>query len=166
VKARTCGFLHFSWRLPALLEVNRMKIRQLACFQHVKWDPDRHELRRFARSMLVGFALIGLVRVLFRHHIEMSTLVLWSLGLVLAVGAMLSRLGRVTYLAVYLPTSLIGYGVSQTILTLLFFLVFAPLGLVLRLLGKDLLGLEGRGLRSNWTSHPAVRDAESYYRQF
>src|SRR5439155_2478254 len=140
-------------QLTAILEGNRMKVRQLACFQHVKWDPDRHELRRFAGSMLVGFAVIGLVRALLRHHIEMSTLILWSLGVVLAVGAVLPRLGRATYLTVYLPTSLTGYGVSQTILTLLFFLVFAPLGLVLRLLGKDLLGLHGRGLQSNWISH-------------
>src|SRR5438094_2029357 len=141
-----------------------MNIRQLACFQHVKWEPDRHELLRFACSMLVGFAVIGLVRALFRHHVEMGTLVLWSLGVALAVGAMLPRLGGVTYLAVYLPTSLIGYGVSQTILTLLFFLVFAPLGLVLRLLGKDLLGLQGRGLQTHWISPPVGRNAQSYYR--
>ena len=35
-------------------------MRDFPPFQHVSWDPDRAELRRFAAAMLLGFGVIGL----------------------------------------------------------------------------------------------------------
>ena len=64
---------------------------------------------------------------------------LWSAGAVLAVAAFIPKLGRLAYLAVYLPTSILGYVVSNIILALMFLFVITPLGILLRLMGKDLL---------------------------
>ncbi len=144
-----------------------MKVTQLPFFQHVNWSPDRYERRRFAVSMLVGFAALGLlVAWRARDLLGTSTFILWGIGIALAVTALVPGLGRAVYLGVYLPTSLVGYVVSHVILTLMFFLVFVPIGLVLRLTGKDLLRLRPLRERAVWTRLDPVKDPESYYRQF
>jgi hypothetical protein len=79
---------------------------------------------------------------------------------------MVPGLGRFVYLLVYVPTSIIGFVVSNVILTLIFFLVFVPLGLLLRLTGKDLLGLRAAPKQSNWRRLGEAKSSERYYHQF
>ena len=138
-------------------------LKVLPFFQHVKWNPDATELRRFAVAMLIGFAVLGLLAAWRAGGISTGAIVLWSTGVVLAVAAVVPKLGRLAYLAVYLPTSIIGYVVSTVILTLMFFLVITPLGILLRLLGQDLLQQQRQ---KRWTPVTRVKTEDSYYRQF
>jgi len=139
---------------------------QVPPFHHIHWHPGRRELRGFAVSMAVGFALLGLLVAWRRHEFGPPTFALWSLGAALAVGALAPGVGRVVYLAVMLPASLVGYAVSHLLLVLIFFLLFVPLGLVLRLMGKDLLRLRRPTGGSQWIGRTEVREPGSYYRQF
>jgi len=91
---------------------------------------------------------------------------LWSIGVVLAIAAFIPGLGRVAYLAVYLPTSIIGYVVSNVILAVMFFLVITPLGIILKLIGKDLLQQRRQKTTSQWTPVKCEKTEDSYYRQF
>ena len=143
-----------------------MKIATLPFFQHVKWQPDARELRRFAIAMLVGFFLLGALSALRVKGIGTGSIVLWSIGVVLAIAAFVPRLGRIAYLAVYLPTSIIGYVVSNVMLTLMFFLVITPLGIVMKLMGKDLLQQRRPDRRTQWTPVKETKNEDSYYRQF
>ena len=143
-----------------------MKIAALPFFQHVNWRPDARELRRFAVAMLIGFAVLGLLAVWRAWGINTTSLVLWSIGVVLAIAAFIPGLGRVAYLAVYLPTSIIGYVVSNVILAVMFFLVITPLGIILKLLGKDLLQQRRQKTTTQWTPVKSVKTEDSYYRQF
>ena len=138
-------------------------LKVLPFFRHVKWNPDARELRRFAVAMLIGFAVLGLLAAWRAGGINNVAIVLWSTGVVLAVAAFVPKLGRVAYLSVYLPTSIIGFVVSTVILTLMFFLVITPLGILLRLLGKDLLQQQRQ---KRWTPVTRVKTEDSYYRQF
>ena len=140
-----------------------MNLAALPFFQHVKWRPDARELRRFAIAMLIGFSLLGLLSAWRAKGITTSAIVLWSVGVFLATAAFVPRLGRVAYLGVYLPASIIGYVVSHVILTLMFFFVITPIGVVLRLMGKDLLQ---RKEKTGWIPVKEVRSKDSYYRQF
>ncbi|HZE73304.1 MAG TPA: hypothetical protein VE135_27665 [Pyrinomonadaceae bacterium] len=143
-----------------------MKFSELPFFRHVKWFPDRSELRQFAIAMLVGFAVLGALAVWRNHGFTRASIVLFGLGVVLAVAAMIPGLGRVAYLAVYVPSSFVGYFVSKVILFIVFFLVFVPIGALLKVLGKDLLRLRPEKPRAVWTSLNSTRDADRYYRQF
>jgi hypothetical protein len=143
-----------------------MKVTELPFFQHVQWQPDRNELRRFAISMLVGFAVIGLIVAWRAGQFGRGTFICWELGLALAVAAQVPKLGRIAYLCVYVPTSLIGYVISHVVLTLIFFFVFMPLGMLLRLMGKDLLQLRATGGQTKWRRVEEAKDANRYYRQF
>ena len=140
-----------------------MKLTALPFFQHVKWHPDFRELRRFAVAMLIGFAVLGLLATWRAGGISRAAAILWTTGVVLAIAAFVPRLNRIAYLAVYLPTSIIGYFVSTLLLALMFFLVITPLGIILRLLGKDFLQ---KRPRKQWTPVRSVKSEDSYYRQF
>src|SRR5437016_5441143 len=132
------------------------------CFQHIDWFPDSAGLRRFAASMLMGFAVIGGILWLRTHSLGKPT-VLFAIGLTLALAAIIPGIGRLAYLAVYLPTSLLGFVISQVLLTLIFFLVVTPLALILRWMGKDLLQTRS-SYKSMWIEHPRTKDRKSYYR--
>ena len=140
-----------------------MDIKALPFFQHVKWRPDDGELRRFAIAMLIGFFVLGALSAWRAKGLGTGSIVLWTIGVVLASAAFVPGLGRIAYLAVYLPTSIIGYVVSHVMLTLMFFVVITPLAIVLRLLGKDVLQ---QRRRPGWTPVKVVKNEDSYYRQF
>lgn len=143
-----------------------MNITELPFFKHIKWRPDARELRRFATAMLIGFSLLGLFSVWRAGEITTTSIVLWGIGVFLAVAAFVPRLGRLAYLGVYLPTSILGYVVSHVILTLMFFLVITPLGIILRLMRKDVLQQRRQRQKSHWTLVKSSRTDDSYYRQF
>ncbi len=143
-----------------------MNVAALPFFRHITWEPDARELRRFAVAMLVGFSLVGLFSTWRSGGIATASIILWGVGLVLAFAAFIPHLNRLTYLAVYLPASIMGYVVSHVMLALMFFFVITPLGVVLRLMGKDLLQLGGNREQSRWNRVNGVKNEDSYYRQF
>ena len=143
-----------------------MKIATLPFFQHVKWRPDARELRRFAIAMLIGFFVLGALSAWKTKGIHTGSIVLWSIGASLAIAAFVPKLGRIAYLAVYLPTSIIGYVVSNVMLTLMFFLVITPLGIVMKLMGKDVLQQRRPDRTTQWMPVKETKNEESYYRQF
>jgi len=143
-----------------------VKVATLPFFQHVKWRPDARELRRFAIAMLIGFFVLGALSAWRAKGIGTGSVVLWSIGVSLAVAAFVPKLGRIAYLAVYLPTSIIGYVVSNVMLTVMFFLVITPLGIIMKLMGKDVLQQRRPGRTTQWTPVKETKNEESYYRQF
>jgi Saxitoxin biosynthesis operon protein SxtJ len=143
-----------------------VKLTALPFFQHVKWQPDARELRRFAIAMLVGFFVLGALSAWRAKGIGTGSVVLWSIGVTLAIAAFVPKLGRIAYLAVYLPTSIIGYVVSNVMLALMFFLVITPLGIVMKLMGKDLLQQRRPNRTTQWTPVKETKNEDSYYRQF
>jgi hypothetical protein len=143
-----------------------MSLKDLTYFKRVKWQPDASELRKFSIAMLVGFAVLGALSALRHHGVQWGSISLWSLGAVLAIAAWIPGLGRIAYLAVYVPSSFIGHFVSKIVLFFVFFLVFVPIGVLLRLLGKDLLRLRPATPRASWTPMNSLKSSNRYYRQF
>lgn len=113
--------------------------------------------------MLIGFAILGSLAAWRSGGLSRGAMILWSIGAGLALVAFIPGLGRLAYLAVYLPTSIIGYIVSHVVLTLMFFLVITPMGIALKLMGKDLLQ---KRRRTQWRPVKGAKSEDSYYRQF
>lgn len=116
--------------------------------------------------MVIGFTFLGLVAAWYSGEFAMRTYILWGVGIALAAFAFIPGLGRIAYLAVYLPSSIVGYVVSHIVLAVLFITVFLPIGIILRLTGKDLLRLRPKGPRALWQPLEKKADLKSYYRQF
>jgi hypothetical protein len=98
------------------------------------------ELRKF--GLLVGgvFAAIGLVMWL-RHKPHFPWFLAPGLGL-MAFGSVAPKALKPVYVAWMAMAFALGFVVSHVILTLFFFLVITPIGLVARLAGKDFLRLK------------------------
>ena len=134
--------------------------------ERVNWHPNQKELRRFAVAMLIGFSVLALLSAWRAKGIAQSAIVLAAIGVSLAIAAFIPKLGRAAYLAVYVSSSVVGHVVSSVVLALIFFLVFTPVGLFMRLLGKDPLQQRRPKQQVGWKRVVTVKTEDSYYRQF
>lgn len=60
----------------------------------------------------------------------------------------------------------IGWTVSRLILGALFYLVFTPVGLVFRMIKRDVLHLRPQDTSSHWSPKPRAVSSDQYFRQF
>lgn len=143
---------------------------------HINWNPDDGTLRRFGFIALGGFGFLAACawyeRLLFAFGLgEARLAVTVVLGALAAASALFSlvapRANRPIYVGLSVLTFPIGFVMSYVIMGLLFFGIFAPVGAILRLLGKDPMQ---RALRkdqkSYWSEARPPRPNESYFRQF
>lgn len=129
-------------------------------------NPRRRDLAVF--GLLVGpfFAFVGWL--VFRHAGRTPALAVWGAGALLwlvylAWPASRRRIWIGWMIAVF-P---IGWIVSHAILAVVYFLVVTPVGIVLRLTGRD---PHRRRIPADeetaWTSRRAAEDESRYFRQF
>jgi hypothetical protein len=137
----------------------------------VKWSdlplrPDDRTLRQFAGLWVVFFGGIAA----YQYFVHDRT----TLGVVLAAAALIvgplglawPRAIRPVFVAWIVAAFPIGWTISLVILALLYFVVFTPLALVFRLIGRDPLGLRRRSeLPTYWVPKPAIEPAR-YFRTY
>jgi hypothetical protein len=132
---------------------------------------DRHpgprKLRQFAVLFVAAFGFVGFV-VLRRTGSWEAALALWAVALVVgAAGLIRPPAIRLVWVGLIYLAFPIGWVVSHLLLAVVLYLVFTPIGLLLRLLGRD--PLERRSdprKESYWTPHRQVDTIERYFRQF
>jgi hypothetical protein len=90
----------------------------------------------------------------------------WIVGGVLAASALVRPLARPAYLAVYLPTSVIGWVVSHILLTIVFYGPFTVIGAVMKLTGTDSLMLKRPAPGAVWRPIEPPESTDGYYRQY
>ena len=143
----------------------------------INWNPDRRRLRRFGVVALVAFAVVG-AWVFLRHGLFGLTLsegaacvaayVLWGIAAVCGVlAAVAPRALRPLYLGLSLVGLPIGLVVSHVVMGVVFYIILVPIGLVMRLLGRDPLhrGFE-RDAETYWVRRGQTEEAKRYFRQF
>jgi saxitoxin biosynthesis operon SxtJ-like protein len=122
-------------------------------------------LRQFAGLLVVVFGAIVAWR-LWRH--PGMTVGTWLGGVAILtgfVGLVQPAWMRPIFATLVALTSPIGRIVSFLILSLLFYLIFTPLGFLFRLFGRDSLGVRLSERASHWTRREAVKDLRDYVRQ-
>jgi hypothetical protein len=132
----------------------------------LKTPPTARTLRQFAATWLVVLGGIATSR-LWRGQTDFVTAVIAVAAAVVGFAGLI-RPGavRVVYTAAMIVTFPIGWVVSKAVLALLFFLLFTPIAVVFRLVGRDALGLRRRRDTSFWTKYPGERKPEDYLRPF
>jgi polyferredoxin len=126
----------------------------------------RRDLRKFGLTVGAVFVGLGLL-FLFRHKARTPYFVGAGLGLMF-FGAVLPRALKWIYLAWMSIALALGFVVAHVILTVFFFLVVTPIGLLARATGKDFLSLKlNRSAPTYWIRRqPKPRTAADYERQF
>jgi len=97
-----------------------------------------------------------------------NSFTIWSVGagLVLAFGIFptFGKKFMVTLMYIGFP---IGFVVSHLVMILIWYLVFTPIGLLLRILGKDVLDMKiDPSAKTYWKKKPEPRPLKDYFRQF
>ena len=106
-----------------------------------KTQTEAQRLRKFALVMTVAFAILGSL-LLWRGR-EWAEYLLYVAGFFLVMGLVAPKLlGPIERIWMKFARAL-GVVMTTIILTLTFFLLMTPMGLLLRAMGKDLLGLRG-----------------------
>jgi len=132
----------------------------------VQWNPERKQLRQFAGIWFPAFcALLGWI--IGAKSGQWTTVQMgWAVcGLLSVAGIVHPPTIRPVFVGLILLTYPIGWVVSHLLLGAIFYLLFLPIGLVLRWTGHDPLQLKPPQGKSLWKSPVGKTDAASYLRQ-
>lgn len=133
----------------------------------VNWSPDNRTLKQFGLIGLLGFPGVGAVAYWVW---QMPTLAMVFAGLGPAVwllGMLHTPSVRYVYVAMSVAAYPIGFVVSHTVLAAVYFLMFTPIGLIFKLIGRDALERRlDRQSATYWQSHPAANSPDRYFKQF
>ncbi len=140
------------------------------------WTPDDQKLRTFGWTGLVGFSVLGASiwwreAFLFVELGDASTglgIASVAAGLLCALGAWL-RPGalRLVYVGLVAATLPIGFVSSHLLIAVIYLGLVTPIGLAMRLLGRDPLKLRlDREADTYWEPRESHDDKSRYLRQF
>jgi hypothetical protein len=87
-------------------------------------------------------------------------------GLLGLVGLVWPHALRPLFVALMALTLPIGVVISNVILAALFYLLFTPVALIFRLIGRDALGRRRSAVASYWKPYPATAELRRYFRQY
>ncbi len=130
----------------------------------INWNPGRAEMRSFALSIFIGFTIISWViwyaQGLLGNFRETGVfdwglhLYLWGIPSLIALISLIDpRLGKPFYLFWMGLAFVMGNVMSHVLLTLIYYVIFTPTGLIMRLVGYDPLRIRKPIEGSNWVDH-------------
>jgi hypothetical protein len=126
--------------------------------------PSTKTLRQFAWLCLMVFGGLASWRV-SHGQTGVGTSVLAGLGVGIGVLGLLRPAAiRFVYTGWMIAAFPIGWTISRVVLGVLFAVVFTPIALVFRLIGRDALRLRRGSGHSYWTTRPQP-SVESFFRQ-
>jgi hypothetical protein len=131
-----------------------------------KLNFDKDSLIKFGITMGVAFLVVTFIIFIKHRHSIVPTAVIAALFL--AVAFLIPFILKPVYIAWMRLAYVLAWLNTRLILAILFYLVFTPMGLFLRLLRKDLLERKiEKGQQSYWKKKEAVIfNPRGYERQF
>ncbi len=130
-------------------------------------NPSRRELFIFGALFALFFGLIGGL-IWWRFQAPTVAYVLWSVAAFITILFYAVRpIRKPSYLAWIHFGFPIGWVISHVAMALIYYLVFTPIGLIMRLVGRDPMERRfERQAASYWVEHGPAADPGRYFRQF
>jgi hypothetical protein len=134
----------------------------------INWKPSTRELRQFAAIWFPAFFLLVGGLVWWKADSLPIAAAIWGIALVASVIGYLvpsfMRLIWVGWMAAAFP---IGWTISHVILAAIYYLVFTPIGLLVRLLQGDPMRRKfDRSAKTYWIPHNPGGSTKRYFKQF
>lgn len=124
-------------------------------------------LRQFAWIVLPVFAALVGGLVWWRTGSITTAAIVWGIGGLAAAVAVASReVARQLFVGLQVITYPIGLVVSTIVLAFLFYAVFTPFAVVMRLAGRDALRLRQGDAPTHWMPHTQKDDPADAFRQY
>ena len=134
----------------------------------VNTNPTRRQLNQFGFIWLGFLTLFGAIAY-FKFDNPSAAKVLWVLAVVVPViGWLVPAFMRLVFVGMSYLAWPIGFVVSHVVLALVYYLVFTPIGLLMRLFGYDpMRGRFDPEAATYWIARDEkASDAKRYFRQF
>lgn len=133
----------------------------------IKKDPSRKELAWLGALFALFFAAIGAMAY-WRFGTPETAFRLWGIGAAVSVlYYAIPPIRKPLYLGWMYAAFPIGWTISHVLLGITYYLVLTPIGLVIRLLGRDPLERRFEPQRETyWSRHQPDADPARYFRQF
>ena len=133
----------------------------------INWSPSRKDLRGFSLLLVLFGLVVSGVMYSRSAGVEFGVPVVIVTTCVGLIGAIFPPIVRPVYVVWMAAVFPIGWVVSHLLMIVIFYLVIAPIGLMMRLLGHDPMHRRiDRDANSYWLSKPPNRDIKRYFRQF
>jgi hypothetical protein len=132
----------------------------------IDFRPPERMLRQFAALWLVVLALAAWLVSRDAGWQTLSTVLLLVGLVVFAIGLVLPRVIRPLFVGLTVVVFPMGWIVSRLVLAAVFYLVVTPIGLLLRLTGRDALERRRSAEGTYWKSKEQPESSESYLRRF
>ncbi|MBC8874594.1 MAG: hypothetical protein H8E44_34585 [Planctomycetes bacterium] len=133
----------------------------------INWHPTARQLRVFS-ALLIAFA--AAVSAWLYYKTDYSHIAIYVLTIGASVGVVgfawppLARVVYVVWMVIVLP---IGWVVSHVALAALFYLVFTPIAIIMKLCGYDSMQRKfDRQAATYWKRRPQNDDNSRYFKQF
>jgi hypothetical protein len=127
-------------------------------------NPNDRTLRQFAATASVALPLVGWMTTRDTSGVAVGAAVA---GLMAAAAWRRPQRLRIPFLGLSYATAPIGLVMGEILTVLMYFGVFAPIGFVMKAMGRDPLERKFRPeAKTYWTPKRPARDAASYLRQY
>ena len=133
----------------------------------INWSPSRRDLLMFGRLQPAFAALVGGM-LYWRFHAHGLGVGIWlGGGAISALYFLIPPIRRPLYIGWMCAAFPIGFAVSHVVFAAMFYLIITPIGVVMRLLGRDPMERAfDPEAKSYWVEHDPHRDPAQYFRQF
>jgi len=133
----------------------------------INWNPEKKELRKFG---LIAVMVLSTAGIILRFGFGVAGIWAWMLagaGLCICLISLVSaKAARLIYLGMTLAALPIGFVVSILLMGIFYFLVLTPVGLIFKLLGRDLLNRRfPPDAATYWSPRQNISDKERYFHQ-
>lgn len=135
-------------------------------YARIDLHPTRRTLLRWGATLLCASAILAAILRWLMHRPDAATGLL-AFGVAMLLGSALPGLGRVLYVA-WLGLGLtLGRVTSPLILAGVYFLLVVPIGVIMRLCGRDSMQRKpAEATHSYWQTYPEHDDPTRYLGQF
>jgi saxitoxin biosynthesis operon SxtJ-like protein len=131
-------------------------------------NPTKSQLRLFAVLVFPLFWILVAFQIHRHAHAPRVAIAVAATAVAISIAGLISlEFMRRVWVAMMVGLSPIGWVISHVLLALVYYLVLAPVGLLLRAAGRDLLHRRfDRAARSYWIDRSAEAPVERYFRQY
>lgn len=134
----------------------------------INWNPSDKELGRFGRIAIIASILVATLLYATKGLAFKWCVLIVGVGCLFFVCSILSiTLIKWIYLGLTLITFPIGMTVSFILLAVFYYLLLTPVGLIFRLIGRDILQRKfDRAAESYWIARRPTNNVKRYFNQF
>lgn len=149
-------------------DIEQEEVEHIVPIFDVDWDPSARDLRIFIGVWFLAFWGIVGAWVGYKTGNWSLAVGIWTIaGWFAVVGLLYPRAIRPVYTAWVAAAWPIGWLVGHLILAAIFFLVLTPIGMLMRLVGRDPMHRSfDRKADSYWIRRTTKSDPARYFRQF